>query len=64
MIGTYLSGEDVCGDDHVRVVSVIYLSVYYPYLSSVRVDGFGVSSVNRRVDIGIPVRARRRAWGL
>jgi len=42
LIRTYVSKEDVCGDDHVRVVSMISISVYYPFLLSVRVDGSGV----------------------
>src|ERR1700736_4799993 len=43
LIRTYVSKEDVCGDDHVRVVSMISISVYYPFLLSVRVDGSGVN---------------------
>jgi hypothetical protein len=39
----WASKEDVCGDDRVRVVSVISISIYYPYLLSVRVDGSGVN---------------------
>jgi hypothetical protein len=40
---SWVSKEDVCGDDHVRVVSAISISIYYPYLLSVRVDGSGVN---------------------
>ena len=39
----WVSREDVCGDDHVRVVSAISISIYYRYLLSVRVDGSGVN---------------------
>jgi len=42
-IRTQVSKEDVRGDDHVRVVTVISISVYYPFLLSVRVDGSGVN---------------------
>jgi hypothetical protein len=39
----WVSKEDVCGDDYVRVVSAISISTYYPYLLSVPVDGSGVN---------------------
>jgi hypothetical protein len=42
-IRTQVSKEDVRGDDHVRVVTVTSISVYYPFLLSVRVDGSGVN---------------------
>ena len=42
-IRTQVSKEDVRGDDHVRVVTVISISVYYPFLLNVRVDGSGVN---------------------
>jgi hypothetical protein len=51
LIRTYVSKEDVCGDDHVPVVSMIFISVYYQYLLSARVDGYGV---NPRASICFP----------
>ena len=56
----WVSKEDVCGDDHVRVVSAISISIYYPYLLSVRVDGSGV---NPRAPICFNASAKTRSPG-
>ena len=56
----WVSKEDVCGDDHVRVVSAISISIYYPYLLSVRVDGSGV---NPRAPICFNAWAKTRSPG-
>ena len=58
LIRTQVSKEDIRGDDHVRVVSVISISVYYPFLLSVRVDGSGV---NPRASICFNASAKTRS---
>ena len=54
----WVSKEDVCGDDHVRVVSVISISIYCPYPLSVSVDGSGV---NPRASICFNASAKTRS---